>query len=266
MYDPPAPSTSSPVGEPLGIQEYERLCDALMRVVIPIGAELFYERDFNKLLERILLEAKALSRADAGTLYLVRDNNRLEFAIVHNTTLGLAMGGTTDVVPPFGCLPIYDEAGRPNHRNIATYVAHTGLPVNIADAYSAEGFDFSGTRAFDARTGYRSVSFVAVPLKNTQGAVIGVLQMINAIHPQTGQVVPFSRLGEQAIESLGVIAAAALEQHVREQGLRARIQELKVEIDRVKLDRQVKEITESDGFRSLEMKLAALRNRPRPGQ
>jgi GAF domain-containing protein len=235
-----------------------------MRVVIPIGAELFYERDFNKLLERILVEAKTLSQADAGTLYLVREDDRLEFIIVHNTTLGIAMGGTTGVSPPFDSLRIRSADGQHNHRNIATHVALTGFSVNIADAYAVEGFDFAGTREFDSKTGYRSVSFVAVPLKNTQGRVIGVLQMINAIDPQTGRIIPFHPLRERAIESLGLIAAAALEQHVREQGLRSRIQELNVEIDQVKRERQVREITESDYFRGLQEKLAVLRRRSRP--
>jgi GAF domain-containing protein len=244
------------------IREYERVCDALMRVVIPIGAELFYERDFNKLLERILVEVKNLCRADAGTLYLVKDDQQLEFVIIHNTSLKIAMGGTSGVSPPFGALALRDpESGQPNHRNIATYVALTGESVSIPDAYTAPGFDFSGTRAFDARTGYRSVSFVAVPLKNTQGQVIGVLQMINAIEPDTGCVVPFDPLMARAIESLGMIAAAALEQHVREQQLRQQIQELKVEIDQVKRERQVREITQSDYFRDIQGKIKRMKER-----
>jgi hypothetical protein len=55
-----------------------------------------------------------------------------------------------------------------------------------------QGFDFSGTRQFDARTGYRSQSFLTVPMKNHEGEVIGVLQLINAIDDR-GQVVPAGR-------------------------------------------------------------------------
>lgn len=243
------------------LREYQHLCDSLVRVVIPIGAALFYERDFNKLLERILAEAKTLSRADAGTLYLVRDD-RLDFVIVHNDTLGIAMGGTTGVSPPFDSIPLGIGAhGQANHRNIATHVALSGESINIADAYEVEGFDFSGTRDFDARTGYRSVSFVAVPLKNTAGQVIGVLQMINARDPMTNQVRRFELSAERAIASLGLIAAAALEQHLREQQLRHTIQELKVEIDQTKRERQVREITESDYFKDLQAKVRRLKER-----
>ena len=61
----------------------------------------------------------------------------------------------------------------PNDCMVAAYAAITGNTVNIADACAAQGFDFSGTRQFDARTGYRSRSFLTVPMKNHEGEVIG---------------------------------------------------------------------------------------------
>jgi GAF domain-containing protein len=248
----------------LKAEQYSGLCDALMRVVIPIGTALFYERDFNSLLERVLVEAKALTRAEGGTLYLVR-GDRLEFIMVHNDVLKIAMGGTKGVSPPFDALPLRDPlTNEPNHHNIATHVALTGDSINIADAYTAEGFDFSGTRAFDAKTGYRSKSFMAVPLKNTAHDVIGVLQLINARDRSTRRVIPFDALLERAVASLGLIAAAALEQHLREQRLRDTIQELRVEIDQAKRERQVREITDSNHFRGLQVKLQLLRQRSRP--
>ena len=93
---------------------------------------------------------------------------------------------------------------------VAAYAAITGNTVNIADAYAAQGFDFSGTRQFDARTGYRSRSFLTVPMKNHEGEVIGVLQLINAIDTPGGQVVPFSPADQRLAESLASQAAVAL--------------------------------------------------------
>ncbi len=68
---------------------------------------------------------------------------------------------------------------------VAAYAAIHDKTVNIADAYTEAGFDFSGTRSFDERTGYRSQSFLTVPMKNHEGEIIGVLQLINALDPQT---------------------------------------------------------------------------------
>ncbi|MDZ7685841.1 MAG: hypothetical protein U5O39_13245 [Gammaproteobacteria bacterium] len=53
--------------------------------------------------------------------------------------------------------------------NIVSHVANTGETINIKDAYDSTKFDFSGTRKFDEGTGYRSKSFLTVPLKNHQG-------------------------------------------------------------------------------------------------
>ena len=78
------------------------------------------------------------------------------------------------------------------------------------DAYSADGFDFTGTRACDARTGYRSISFLSVPLKTRAGTVIGVLQLINA-GDAGGHVVPFDPALQPVVEALASQASVALE-------------------------------------------------------
>src|SRR5947207_6565015 len=93
---------------------------------------------------------------------------------------------------------------------VAAYAALTGKTVNIADAYTAEGFDFTGTRAFDSKTGYRSKSFLTVPMCNHENQAIGVLQLINAQDPATGEIVPFSPSDQRLAESLASQAAIAL--------------------------------------------------------
>src|SRR5438874_5259439 len=93
---------------------------------------------------------------------------------------------------------------------VAAYAALTGKTVNIADAYTADGFDFSGTRAFDAKTGYRSKSFLTVPMRNHDNETIGVLQLINALEPSSGAIVPFSPSDQRLAESLASQAAIAV--------------------------------------------------------
>ena len=66
-------------------------------------------------------------------------------------------------------------------------VALTGKAVNIPDAYASEEFDFSGTKAFDANSGYRSMSFLTIPMKNKKDEVIGVVQLLNARDRDTGE-------------------------------------------------------------------------------
>lgn len=188
-----------------------RLLDRVERLN-DIGIALSRERDADRLLETILRGAKELTGADAGTLYTRGDDDRLVFATLRNDTLGIALSGTGGGSVPFEPIPLYDDEGRPNHNNVAAYAALEGQTVNIGDAYRAEGFDFSGTRAVDARTGYRSRSFLTVPLRNHEERVVGVLQLINAMDPRTREVVPFGESDRKLAESLASQAAVALTQ------------------------------------------------------
>ena len=178
-----------------------------------IGASLSSERNLERLLEKILLAAKTITRADGGTLYKVsEDRQRLEFAIVRNDSLRIAFGGASGQPLPdkFRDLPLYTPAGAPNNSMVAAYAALHARTVNIADAYDADGFDFSGTRAFDASTGYRSRSFLTVPMKNHEGEVIAVLQLINAMNGGEGLVGVFTAGDQRLAESLASQAAVAL--------------------------------------------------------
>ncbi|MBI5660397.1 MAG: GAF domain-containing protein [Nitrosomonadales bacterium] len=176
-----------------------------------IGIALSSERDINHLLETILVAAKRITSADAGTLYLVEpEQQMLRFEIMRTDSLGIAMGGTTGEPIPFYPVHMIDKNGRPNISMVVAYVALHDKTVNIADAYTAEGFDFSGTKNFDKKTGYRSTSFLAVPMKNHENEIIGVLQLINALNRKTGEIVAFTRDDEHLLESLASQAAIAL--------------------------------------------------------
>ena len=178
-----------------------------------VGAALSNEWNLGALLEKILLAAKEITRADGGTLYLVSEDRKyLNFEIVRTDSLRIAFGGATGQ-PMSGLFPplsLYLENGEVNDCMVAVHAAITGKTINIADAYTAEGFDFSGTRRFDAKTGYRSQSFLTVPMRNHEGEVIGVLQLINSLAPDSAQVLTFSRADQQLAESLASQAAVAL--------------------------------------------------------
>ncbi len=175
-----------------------------------IGIALSQERDINRLLERILVAAKDITHADGGTLYRMTEEKSLKFEIIRNDTLGIAMGGTTGVEIPFYPIYLFDKDGKAVHSMVAAYAVHHDRSVNIADAYTEEGFDFTGTKNFDKKTSYRSRSFLTMPMKNHEGQIIGVLQLINAKDPRSGEVVAFSDTDQHLGESLASQAAIAL--------------------------------------------------------
>lgn len=176
------------------------------------GLALSSEQNKDRLLETILVEAQGVCHADGGTLYLRNDRDELCFAILRNGSLGLRLGGTTGVPVDLPPIPTIDpKSGQPNHANVASFAANVKQSVNIPDAYATEGFDFSGTRAFDEHHGYRSRSFLTIPLQNSEGLVLGVLQLINARRPATNDVVPFRHEDQLIVEAFASQAGIAID-------------------------------------------------------
>jgi HD-GYP domain-containing protein (c-di-GMP phosphodiesterase class II) len=175
-----------------------------------IGASLSSERNIDKLLENILSASMKITNADAGTLYLLDvEKQELTFEILRNRSLGISMGGTSGEAIPFYPIHLIGKDGQPNHAMVVSHAALSGETVNIPDAYIAAGFDFTGTKHFDAKTGYRSRSFLAVPMRNHEHEVIGVLQLINALDDKGG-VQQFSMDDQKLLESLASQAAIAI--------------------------------------------------------
>src|SRR5438105_5781836 len=175
-----------------------------------IGIALSKETDITSLLEMILLVAKRITNADGGTIYRVTEERTLKFEIMRTDSLGIAMAGTTGVPIPVDPIPLYDEQGKPIVSNVVAYAYHHDKSLRISDAYIQEDCDFSGTRNIDKITGYRSKSFLTVPMKNHDNEIIGVLQLLNATDPVTGTVAEFSIEDQQLAESLASQAAIAL--------------------------------------------------------
>ncbi|MCX8026558.1 MAG: GAF domain-containing protein, partial [Thermodesulfovibrionales bacterium] len=174
-----------------------------------IGIALSSVQELTNLFELIVDEARSFANADGGTLYLVNEEEQtLEFVIVQNDTMKTRMGGKSGPIT-WKPVPLIVD-GKPNHSNVSSYVANTGKTVNIADVYEAQGFDFSGTRRFDAGTGYRSMSMLVVPMKNKDNEIIGVLQLINALDKQTKKPIPFLPSLVSLVESLASQAAVAI--------------------------------------------------------
>jgi CHASE3 domain sensor protein/GAF domain-containing protein len=239
----------------------QKRADDLLTVVIPIGIQLSAEKELNPLLENIVIQAKSFCHADCGILYLRNADGQLQPIVVRDDLAQLALGGTTGQPIPYDPIPLDDPM-----RSLAVRAAWFGNSVNVPDAVPADDTNFISP-AFAEDPYANNTSFLALPLKSSKGQVMGVLQLTGAQDPDTGQIVPFDSHLQQLMESFSSLAAAALEAYLREQGLQQQIQQLRIEIDEVKRQQQVKEIVETDFFQNLQSKARALRERsqqPRP--
>ena len=189
--------------------------DQLTELSVELGrgaaAGMLHGGDITPLLERIVLVAKDMTGADGGTLYRPSaDGRSLEFHISINDSLGLRQGASAGVAVGVPGVALWLEDGAPNLASVAAYAAHRRVSVNIDDVYQSGEFNFSGMRAFDGHYGYRSTSFLTVPMSDHEGELIGVLQLINAQDRATGAVQAFSATDQRFIEALAAQAAVAL--------------------------------------------------------
>ncbi|WP_044406995.1 HD domain-containing phosphohydrolase [Thiomicrospira microaerophila] len=172
-----------------------------------IGEALSAEHNIDKLLEMIVTEAKKITFADGGTLYLLKEN-ALHFTVAQTDSLGIAMGGTAAPIswPP---LPLYLKDGTQNKMMVAATCALEDRVVNIPDIYQTVDFSFEGAKRFDEANGYRSRSMLVIPLRNHECNVIGVLQLLNKQNP-LGTTCGFSIEDESIALSVASQAAVAI--------------------------------------------------------
>ena len=141
-------------------------------------------RDLDTLLEQVLLKARRLVRADAGTIYL-KAKNRLFFSYVQNDTLFAGATAETRYVYSSRSLPI-------DRSSLAGYVADTADPLLIDDVYDIHSdVSYSFNPDFDVKAHYKTTSMLIVPMSTRQKDVVGVLQLINAT-ASDGKTVPYS--------------------------------------------------------------------------
>ena len=173
-------------------------------------------KDLPSLFEAVLLEAQRLTNADGGTLYVMSGEDeqaKLKFTVMANESLNIRLNTYAGDAINIDHLQLY-ENGEPNTHNVATFVALNKKMVNIKNVYLTDKFDFSGTKKFDRNHGYRSESFLTVPLLDHNNEVIAVLQLINAKDELSNDIIAFSSDNEDLVEAMAGYTATALENQI----------------------------------------------------
>jgi len=175
-----------------------------------IGLALSQERDIDKIFDLIIEEALAYTNADAATIYSVSDDKKhLNFEVMQTKSKNFKAGGSFGPIqlPP---VPLYKEDRSPNLANMASCVYHTKEMLNLDDCYNATNFDFTGTKAWDKTNNYRTKSMLAIPLRNYEDDILGVIQIINSLDIDTSEIVYFNKESIVMVKSLASQAAITL--------------------------------------------------------
>jgi len=176
-----------------------------------VGRALVSEQNLDRLLDLILTKARELLKAEAGSIYLLTgegDRRELLFAHTQNAKVKL----------PFHriVMPVSD-------RTLAGFVALSRESLNLQDVYQIpEEAPYRFNDSFDRQAGYRTTSVLVVPMQDTEGRVLGILQLLNRLNEDTGGAGIFSAEDQNLAQSLAGQAAVA----VKNAQLRLEIEQL----------------------------------------
>jgi HD-GYP domain-containing protein (c-di-GMP phosphodiesterase class II) len=179
---------------------FERLRDRRnMERLHAIGRALGSEQNLDRLLDLVLTHGRDLLQAEAGSIYLVLDTaagRELLFAHTQNARFDRAYQRFR--------VPVSADSA-------AGFAALTGATLNLPDVYAIPPeAPYRFNASFDQQTGYRSTSMLVVPLLDTEGRVLGVLQFINRLEAPGGPSVPFRTEHERLAQSLAGQAGVAV--------------------------------------------------------
>lgn len=182
-----------------------------IKMLSRIGAALTSEHDLNKLLELIVREARALTNADAGSLY-IKEKDYLQFVVSQNETLAKRLRDRGMVMEKFKPFPL-----EISNKSIAGYVAKNAKVLNIPDVRKIpKKRPYSWNPSFDEKNDYYTKSMLSVPMIDQREQVIGVLQLINAQKgdrmdaPLKERAIVFDDLQVELVKSLASQAAVAI--------------------------------------------------------
>ncbi|HJV48904.1 MAG TPA: HD domain-containing phosphohydrolase [Geothrix sp.] len=176
-----------------------------------VGRALVSEQNLDRLLDLILTKARELLKAEAGSIYLLNgDDDRRELLFAHTQNAKVK-------------LPFHRVLMPVSHQTLAGFVALTGQSLNIQDVYRIpEEAPYRFNDSYDRQAGYRTASVLVVPMQDTEGQVLGILQLLNRLDGDTGGAGVFSAADQGLAQSLAGQAAVA----VKNAQLRLEIEQL----------------------------------------
>ncbi|HQO08499.1 MAG TPA: HD domain-containing protein [Clostridiales bacterium] len=173
-----------------------------LREILRISLELNGINDLDILLERILLEARRSTGADAGTIY-TKEGNELQFRHAQNDTLQARLKKGDKLIYTSYTVPV-------NRNSIAGYVAETGESLNIVDVYDISGTEYKFDGRYDEKSGYKTSSMLTAPITSGSGEILGVVQLINKF-TNMGDIIEFSQDDELFLKHFAQTSASALQ-------------------------------------------------------
>ncbi|XP_078579750.1 dual 3',5'-cyclic-AMP and -GMP phosphodiesterase 11-like isoform X5 [Branchiostoma floridae x Branchiostoma japonicum] len=163
-------------------------------MMLELVRDISNDLDVNLLCHKILQNVSILTNADRCSLFLVKGNKETGerylvcklFDVNIHSTLEEAESQAAD-----------QESRFPWGMGIVGYTAASGEIVNLPNAYQDTRFN----KGIDLHTGYKTLSILSMPLRDKDGEVIGVAQVVNKCGGYGQKTEAFNEHDEKIFES-----------------------------------------------------------------
>ncbi|MFN3926032.1 MAG: GAF domain-containing protein [Pseudanabaenaceae cyanobacterium] len=191
--------------------EADRL--ATINRLLAVGVALTDSKNLLELMELMLAASREITHSDAGSIYIIDRGDP------HHTVVRFLIA-QNDSQPD---RTLSDFAVPLNNQSLVGYVATTGAVLNIPDAKTIPPTaPYRHHPTFDQDIAYETRSVVVVPMQNSKGEIIGVVQLINrkrdlsarlGPHNTSDLVQPYSEWEVGVVCSLAHQAALLIERN-----------------------------------------------------
>ena len=183
--DEPKPSLSPENSQQLFFQNEHKNAVGLtadqLQLIIDAAEKVNSNIKIDEVLRAIVEAATSLTSADRGTLYILDyDKGELWSKVLRGDNI--------------------EEIKLKIGQGLAGSVAKTGEVINLTDVHEDDRFDSD----IDKMSGYTTKSMICFPIKNREGLIIGVIQLLNSSRGE------FNQIDLDFLEALSVHAALAL--------------------------------------------------------
>jgi HD-GYP domain-containing protein (c-di-GMP phosphodiesterase class II) len=189
------------------------------RSLVDIGVALSGEKDVERILDLILDKTLETTNADAASLYLTESIKIDSIANIQNQKYYQVLRFHQTMNRTHGRV-VQNKVLDLDSSSIAGHVALTGQAVRVEDCYKLDiNSPYKFNTTLDLDSGYKTVSMLAVPMRNADGRVRGVLQIINKLERgvekaasfDPSEIISFTDEDQELMEAFASQASVAIE-------------------------------------------------------
>lgn len=176
--------------------------------ILELNNLILHEKDYNKVIEKIMLTAQKISSADGCFFYTVNDEQFLSLNFSNNNSLRLSKSGSDNL--SYLQTVFLPERKNKTPKSFAEICAFNNEIINANNIYSLADIDNSFFLNYDETHNYSTVSVLTLPVIGRKNNMVGIAQFVNPLDAN-GKAVTFTPDAQNILQALCNLTGLTLE-------------------------------------------------------